>query len=911
MKKIIRLYSLILLFFVSFNSFVNSQIGPIVSPIGAQSVLVGGKINIYFSAVGPDINFSSTDLPSFAQLEEQGDNSGIITINTVAGQEGFYTFHLQVNGTTGITTKTIKLEIKPIPEIGRVFYCDPVNGDISNPGDSLNPWGSLEGVFAAFKKFKPGDVIFCRDGLHGKPQVFGDHLDFVTIAAQSGHSPKLQQILINGKRWVVSGMDISPENAGLTEKEDYVVLGRFADKVRLENCKIYSIDDASEWLTNEDWYANAGDGIEHFGKECIVRNNYIKNTNFSITLQEANNRFEYNTIDRFGGDAIRGLADDLTVSHNVIKNAVVDDYSDPGGNHDDAFQSWTFGAPKRRIKIQGNQVFNYTDPTIPLLSSIMQGIVCFDGFTEDWIVENNLVVNDHPHGIALYGTKNCKVVNNTIVRNPYQLFDFESEPWIDIHSHKDGRRSTGNLVRNNIMPTFVFSRNPGTADHNAIGISPTEIFVDYENWDFHLQPTAAVIGMGINEDAPYLDQENLVRPINNSIDLGCFDSNGSMQDFNAPSLTENLQLNNAAKTSLELSWDAATDDIGIAYYEVTIDKVTTRTNALNFSAIGLRPDTEYDIDLQAVDYAGNKSIAVSSTERTLPLDEEPYQIMIPISPKDQQIQSNSNKALHWVGLQAHQIGGVYGEDDGVAVLPFQIPFIKNGTEIKEVNFNIHFNGKENVPTGNVAIYALPAQTIPDVSGNNYWQGTAATPTENGILLMDNFVKSSDASFLSLDNNGAKILTDFIKAQIMDGAKVGDYIFLRLNSNVAAETAGASYTFSSADNEDASVRPTVRFSVGEISTSLENLAEQKPSFIIYPNPASLQQEITLKVSAPLNINTHLKIYDLNGKMLWQQELASFSNQTIQLPTANFFPEAGVYLLEMVTEKGLVNAKIIIL
>lgn len=910
--KVIRLYT-ILVFVLFLNKICHAENGPIVSPIGSNSVIAGGAINIFFSAVGPEITFSSDDLPSFAQLDVQEDNSGVIAINTNQGDEGSYLFHLQANGPTGITNKTIKLEVTPIPTESTVYYCDPINGDISNPGDSLNPWGSLESVFAAFKKFKPGDVIFCRDGLHGNVQVFGEHIGgFVTIAAQSGHQPTLQKILINGKRWVVSGMDISPKNAGITSKEDYVVLGRSANKVWLENCKIYGIDDANVWQSNEDWYANAGDGIEHLGKECIVRNNYIKNTNFSITIQESNNRFEYNTIDRFGGDAIRGLADDLTIAYNVIKNAVVDDYSDPGGNHDDAFQSWTFGEPKKNIRIQGNQVFNYTDPTIPLLSSIMQGIVCFDGFTEDWVVENNLVVNDHPHGIALYGTKNCKVVNNTIVRNPYQLFDFESEPWIDIHSHKDGRRSTGNLVRNNIMATFVFSRDPGTADHNSIGKAPTEIFVDYENWDFHLKEDAEEIDAGTKEDAPTIDNEGLIREFENTekenpIDLGCFETNTTLLDLETPTAPTSLMVTNASNSMLAFTWNAATDNVGIAYYKVLINTIAFQTLTPSYTAKGLTANTRYKIEIRAIDFSGNESLPLKENQNTTEIQGTTYPVLMPIHPKDQQIESNNT--LHWVGSEEHYIGGTFGENNGVAVLPFQLPIIPDGMEIKSANLNIHHTGKENMPVGNVAIYGLPFQNTADVSRNSYWQGASPEDEMGGILVVDNFIQSTtETRFHSLDSVATQKFANYINQQIMAGANSGDYLLLRMNSNIANEIENAFYKFSSADAENAALRPYVSYTIGEISTSLENPDITNSPITVYPNPVALHQALTLKSEG--NQNVEVRISNLNGQLLWHKNVETFDNGSVQLATQNIFQEAGVYLLEMRTGEEIFNGKIMV-
>jgi parallel beta-helix repeat protein len=45
----------------------------------------------------------------------------------------------------------------------------------------------------------------------------------------------------------------------------------------------------------------------------------------------------------------------------------------------------------------------------------MQDIGCFDGFFDGWVVENNVVITDHWHGISFYGMKNSRIVNNTVI----------------------------------------------------------------------------------------------------------------------------------------------------------------------------------------------------------------------------------------------------------------------------------------------------------------------------------------------------------------------------------------------------------------------------------------------------------------------------------------------------------------
>ena len=45
------------------------------------------------------------------------------------------------------------------------YYCDPVNGNMSNPGTLASPWGSLEAVFNQGLTFNGGDKIYLMNGI--------------------------------------------------------------------------------------------------------------------------------------------------------------------------------------------------------------------------------------------------------------------------------------------------------------------------------------------------------------------------------------------------------------------------------------------------------------------------------------------------------------------------------------------------------------------------------------------------------------------------------------------------------------------------------------------------------------------------------------------------------------------------
>ncbi|ROR27510.1 glycosyl hydrolase family 2 [Mobilisporobacter senegalensis] len=84
-------------------------------------------------------------------------------------------------------------------------------------------------------------------------------------------------------------------------------------------------------------------------------------------------------------------------------------------------------------------------------------------------------------------------------------------------------------------------------------------------------------------------------------------------DTEQPSTPDNLLVFDITKTTARISWDESTDNVGVAGYEVSLDKdgwsqvVTANTVSLN----NLRQGTEYTVTIVALDGAGNRSAAGS------------------------------------------------------------------------------------------------------------------------------------------------------------------------------------------------------------------------------------------------------------------------------------------------------------
>ncbi len=393
----------------------------------------------------------------------------------------------------------------------------------SGDGTLASPFGSVaDGLAAAVD----GDRVLLHEGDYGDVTVSGEFGADTFVEPYEDDAPRLRTLLVqNARNVVVRGLSISLSHAE-TYASDTMVTVRGSSNVTIEDNDIFSVDDATTagWSAT-DWADLPGTGISLRTGDVTLRNNRVRNVGYGISVAHdaPNAHVVSNLVENFSRDGLRGIGDYGVFEFNTVKNAYdVDDH------HDDFFQSWSVGedgAPGtgvvRGVVLRGNLFINFDDPDQPFAGAA-QGIGCFDGFFEDWVVENNVVIVNHWHGITFLGARNMRIVNNTVLDN--RRGERPGPPWIMVSSHKDGTRSEDIVIRNNLAETITLEDSDrAVEDHNMGFDDPAAVFVDPAGFDLHLLPGVAAIDSGSAEMAPGFDRDNVPRPQGDGHDIGAYE----------------------------------------------------------------------------------------------------------------------------------------------------------------------------------------------------------------------------------------------------------------------------------------------------------------------------------------------------------------------------------------------------
>ncbi|NNL33797.1 MAG: T9SS type A sorting domain-containing protein [Flavobacteriaceae bacterium] len=332
-------------------------------------------------------------------------------------------------------------------------------------------------------------------------------------------------------------------------------------------------------------------------------------------------------------------------------------------------------------------------------------------------------------------------------------------------------------------------------------------------------------------------------------------------DTEAPSAPTNLLASNPSASTIDLSWDASTDNVGVTSYDIYVDGVNTFNSvATSFTAFGLVGNTNYCFTVYARDAANNIStVSNTSCETTT--------------------------------------GG-----GGSTTDLFFSEYIE-GTSNNKILEIANFTGA----TVNLASHTIKLSA----NGNASWQTTYSFPVNAEILDGDVYVVANggatvcSAEYDDLNNaitsfNGNDALGLFKNDIIIDAlGTLGDTQIYAQNTTLVRRPEVVNPNTSYSPSEWMTFTSDTCDDLGTHNQTLgtESLSPSKVKF--YPNPVKGN---TLMFS--ISEQAEIKIYDILGKPVITD---------IVYPNASYLVvtslEKGIYLMQIKMRNRIVTKKLI--
>jgi subtilisin family serine protease/chitodextrinase len=172
-----------------------------------------------------------------------------------------------------------------------------------------------------------------------------------------------------------------------------------------------------------------------------------------------------------------------------------------------------------------------------------------------------------------------------------------------------------NLASSNITESSVDLTWDASTDN--VGVDHYTVFQDGSSIGTTANTSYSVTGLSASTTYTFTvkaeDAAGNVSTASNALDV----TTQSDADTEAPTAPTNLASSNITESSVDLTWDASTDNVGVDHYTVFQDGSSIGTTAnTSYSVTGLSASTTYTFTVKAEDAAGNVSAASNSLDVT-------------------------------------------------------------------------------------------------------------------------------------------------------------------------------------------------------------------------------------------------------------------------------------------------------
>ncbi|SNV50397.1 Extracellular ribonuclease precursor [Chryseobacterium taklimakanense] len=317
--------------------------------------------------------------------------------------------------------------------------------------------------------------------------------------------------------------------------------------------------------------------------------------------------------------------------------------------------------------------------------------------------------------------------------------------------------STGNMLANNTYPSLQDWELQVLLTWAAQDpVSPEEIARNNASYNFQ------------GNRNPYIDHPEWVQAVWGT----------TSSDTQAPTAPANLAVNSTTAFTATLSWAAATDNIGIASYEIYVDgilKTTVSGSVTSATVTGLVANTTYSFYIIAKDAAGNASPASNTVQGTTLMANTDTSCAnedfenIPANNNSYSTRTWTNKGINWTATDARTDEKLNNRAIVIRNGSLTGSAVPNGIGSLTVTTQLKFSGTEG--TFDLFVNGVKKGAVPYASGKltttisdiniegNVTVKLVNTSTSNRVALDDlSWTCYSSTLGLGETNVGAKKLT---------------------------------------------------------------------------------------------------------------------------------------------------------
>jgi parallel beta-helix repeat protein len=405
------------------------------------------------------------------------------------------------------------------PAVAETYYVAPPGtaSSVSPTGAETRPFVGLEAAFDS-GKVKGGDTLLLKGGAYGSIDIKAAFSTPVIIQSQTDKTAQFDWIQLSAEARNITLKNLSVWPSNPAAGRNFLVRSfETTSDITADGLDIRSEQQAAAYMSwnAAKWNARKYSGIALDGPRSTVVRNRLTGVNFGIMI--GSGLIEGNLIDGYSGDALRSWSDSVVKRNRVLNCVEIDD------NHADGFQSWAGSEPVRNLTIDSNTFIEWTGDQSHPLRCGLQGIGLFDGPYDNLTITNNLVSVSAYHGIAVYGARGARIINNTVV---HVFGKTAQEPWLGVFDFKSGAPSTDVLVANNVAMRYMGTTNAATRVEfrkNSVVGTPGSVFENTSAFDYRPRAGSALINSADATVAPPRDILNQIRPSGGAPDRGSYE----------------------------------------------------------------------------------------------------------------------------------------------------------------------------------------------------------------------------------------------------------------------------------------------------------------------------------------------------------------------------------------------------